>query len=104
MSWLSSVVSAEVTGSLPNAYTGKSLSSNFETVASDLSFKVSSSARSLLSQYSRHTKGWFPYDRGSQIAITGLRTSAIIWKHTSAGCIGCDMIAILVFTRRSYKL
>ena len=54
------------------------------------------------------TKGWFPYDRGSQIADRNkvcdrLRSSAIIWKHTSA--IVCDpAIMIADDRRRSQKI
>ena len=49
------------------------------------------------------TKGWFPYDRGSQIADRNkvchrLRSSAIIWKHTSA--IVCDPAIMIADDRR----
>ena len=53
-------------------------------------------------------KGWSPYDRGSQIADRNkvcdrLRSSAIIWKHTSA--IVCDpAIVIADDRRRSQKI
>ena len=53
-------------------------------------------------------KGWFPYDRGSQIADRNkvcdrLRSSAIIWKHTSA--VVCDpAIMIADDRRRSQKI
>ena len=56
----------------------------------------------------RDLKGWFPYDRGSQIADRNkvcdrLRSSAIIWKHTSA--IVCDpAIMIADDRRRSQKI
>ena len=48
-------------------------------------------------------KGWFPYDCGSQIADRNkvcdrLRSSAIIWKHTSA--IVCDPAITIADDRR----
>ena len=53
--------------------------------------------------YMACTKGWFPYDRRrSRIADRRsqkvLRSSAIIWKHTSA--IACDPAIVIADDRR----